>query len=169
MADYWLDSNVFIEGKKGPYGFDIAPRFWKLIDEMSQAVRLMCPVSVYDELLKGQDDLVAWAMERRETGLFVEPNSVVQSTFSQIIAYVSANYPDTKATRRFLDGADPWVIAHAYVEGAKVVSLETREGRNSTVVKIPNVCGGFDPYRQVVVISTYQMLLELGESWGANG
>ena len=34
MPEYWLDSNIFIEGKKGPYGFDIAPRFWVLIDEL---------------------------------------------------------------------------------------------------------------------------------------
>ena len=32
MVDYWLDSSVFIEGMKGPYGFDLAPRFWTVLD-----------------------------------------------------------------------------------------------------------------------------------------
>ena len=34
---------MFIEGMKGPYGFDIAPRFWELIDEMIEVGRIACP------------------------------------------------------------------------------------------------------------------------------
>ncbi len=81
MVDYWLDSNVFIEGEKGPYGFDIAPRFWNMLDELIDADIVSCPALVYSELPDVQDDLSTWAKERRRKSLFVEPSAEVQRTF----------------------------------------------------------------------------------------
>ena len=165
MPDYWLDSNVFIEGKKGPYSFDIAPRFWSLIDELTDAGRISCPVRVYEELLDGQDDLSDWAKARRPSGLFLEPSTAVQEAFRDITAYVNANYPATNATRRFLDRADPWVIAHAIAEGSAVVTMEIAVPSNVQKVKIPNVCNHSN--FNVQCVNTYQMLRELGVSWGS--
>ena len=161
MADYWLDSNVFIEGKKGPYGFDIAPRFWMIIDELTENSLIACPMRVCDELLDGQDDLSAWAQARRGSGLFEEPEVPVQEAFREVIQHVTLRYPDNQARRRFLNRADPWVIAHAIVQGGTVVSLEGRDPDSSQQVKIPNVCEHFN----VPVGNTYQMLRELGVSW----
>ena len=161
MPEYWLDSNIFIEGKKGPYGFDIAPRFWVLVDELVAEGRISCPMRVYDELLDGQDDLEAWAQERRESGLFLEPEAAVQETFAQIAGYVQASYPNTNATQRFLGRADPWVIAHAIVEGSAVVTMEIAVQPNVQKVKIPNVCSHFN----APCVNTYQMLRELGVRW----
>ena len=163
MPDHWLDSNIFIEGKKGPYGFDIAPRFWALIDELVAEGRISCPVRVYEELQDGQDDLAAWAQERRESGLFVEPGVAVQEAFGQIVEYVQASYPNTNATRRFLNRADPWVVAHAVGEGGTVVTMELAVPPNVQKVKIPNVCCHF----KVTCVNTYQMLRELGVRWNA--
>ena len=161
MPDYWLDSNVFIEGKKGPYGFDIAPRFWDLLDELTDNGRISCPTRVCGELLEGQDDLAGWAQERRTSGLFVEPDAQVQDAFRQVVAYVMEQYPDNQARRRFLDRADPWVIAHAIANGGTVVSLEGKDPPASQQVKIPNVCDHFS----VPSVNTYQMLRDLGVSW----
>ena len=163
MVEYWLDSNVFIEGEKGPYGFDIAPRFWNVLDDLIIAHRVSCPVLVYDELQNVQDDLSTWAKECRRTNLFVEPSEAVQRTFQGVITYVMQRYPDNQSRRRFLDRADPWVIAHAIAQGGAVVSLEGRAPDTSTKVKIPNVCSHFN----VTCINTYEMLRELGESWNA--
>ena len=163
MPDYWLDSNIFIEGKKGPYGFDIAPRFWKLIDELVVEGQISCPMRVYHEMLDVQDDLAAWAQERRESGLFLEPEAAVQENFAQIARYVQASYPNTNATQRFLDRADPWVIAHATEAGSAVVTMEIAVQPNVQKVKIPNVCDHFD----VPCVNTYQMLRELGVRWNS--
>ena len=97
MVDYWLDSNVFIEGRKGPYGFDIAPRFWDILDELIRDSRISCPILVYDELQSVQDDLSGWARERRRSGLFVEPSEAVQRTFRRVAAYVTQRYPDNQS------------------------------------------------------------------------
>lgn len=161
MVDYWLDSNVFIEGKKGPYGFDIAPRFWTMIDELIADNRVACPAMVYRELLDTQDDLADWTQNRRESGLFVQPNTDVQESYRAVVEYVMQHYPDNQARRRFLNRADPWVIAHALTRGGTVVTLEMRAPNNSQQVKIPNVCNQFN----VRSINTYDMLRELGVSW----
>ena len=163
MPDYWLDSNVFIEGRKGPYGFDIAPRFWSLIDELIADGRISCSVKVYDELLNGQDDLADWTRDRRRVGLFTEPDIPVQEAFREVAAYVEHHYPDNQARSRFLDRADPWIIAHAIAHGGSVVTLESRVPDASQQVKIPNVCEHF----HVPYVNTYQMLRELGVSWNA--
>ena len=60
-----------------------------------------------------------------------------------------------------MDGADPWVIAHAIAHGGVVVTFEARAPVNSQQVKIPNVCQHF----HMRCITTYQMLRELGVSW----
>ena len=47
---------MFIEGMKGPYGFDIAPRFWELIDEMIEVGRIACPTRVLRACLQSFED-----------------------------------------------------------------------------------------------------------------
>ena len=163
MPDYWLDSNVFIEGRKGPYGFDIAPRFWAVIDEMVAVGRVSSSTLVYHELADVQDELAEWAGERRTSGIFVEPDTLVQAGFQQIVEYVNSHYTNVNQVARFLDKADPWVIAQAVADGSAVVTLETEVPANSQKVKIPNVCNQFNARH----INTYQMLRELGVSWNA--
>lgn len=161
MVDYWLDSNVFIEGEKGPYGFNLAPRFWIIVKEMSNDGLLACPSMVYAELHDAQDDLSNWARERKKTGMFIEPDVAVQQEFQKICTYVMERYPDNQPRRRFLDRADPWIIAHALVHGGKVVTHEQRNPETSSKVKIPNVCAHFG----VHCIDIYQMLRDQGVSW----
>ena len=70
-------------------------------------------------------------------------------------------YPDNQARRRFLSGADPWLLAHAMVYGGAVVTLEQRVKDDSKQAKIPNVGDNF----RVQSMTTYGMLRELGISW----
>ena len=51
---------------KGPYGFDLAPQFWIVLEEMSNRYLLARPRMVYDELSDAQDDLASWAQERKK-------------------------------------------------------------------------------------------------------
>lgn len=85
----------------------------------------------------------------------------MQEAYRDVVAHVVQRYPDNQARRRFLDRADPWVIAHAIAEGGAVVTLEMRDPEISQQVKIPNVCDQLN----VRSINTYQMLRELGVSW----
>ena len=162
MPEFWIDTNVLIEVRNGPYGFDIAPGFWTALDELSNRGQIRMSSLVYDELVAGvQDDLALWIKERRHNGLVVEPTATVQAALREIADYVNGNFAVSRAAS-FLRGADPWVIAHALVTDGVVVTQEARVPANSTKVKIPNVCTVF----RVRSINTYRMLRELGVSLG---
>jgi predicted nucleic acid-binding protein len=160
MVLYCLDSNVFIESKNGPYGFDIVPGFWEWIDRMVQNGQVYSTVTVYDELTEGNDELAEWAKARRYSGLFVDHDNRVQSTFQAIANHVATNY-ERHHSDTFLDGADPWVIAQAHVDNAIVVTREAAVNTYSKKVMIPNVCNVFD----VECIDTFAMLRNTGASF----
>ena len=154
MRRYCLDANIFIQAKNGPYGFDIVPAFWALLDREFSNEVIFSSRMVYEELSVGGDELASWVQQRRN--FFIQPNQEVQKTFQSIANYVSQNYPNHQA-QLFLGGADPWVIAHAKMEKAVVVTHEVLVPTTSTKVKIPNICRQFD----VEYMNPYQMLREL--------
>lgn len=161
MADYWLDSDSFITPKNGPYGFDIAPGFWKVLEQKAVEGVICSSTFVYHELVnESDDDLAEWAKLQRQSGspLFVEPDEAVQAMFRDIADYVRRTYDESQA-KLFLDGADPWVIAHAKTYGGKVVTFE-RGAPHSKKVKIPDVCAYFN----VECTDTYRMVRSLGVS-----
>ena len=172
MPDDWLDSNVFIEGKKGPYSFDIAPRFWSLVDELTDAGRISCPVRVYEELLDGQDDLSDWAKARRPSGLFLEPSTAVQEAFRHITACVNA---PLVSIRRFVPTRPtPWENEKALVrhrlnltvrdgvtarrvmfEGTRAVGIEAESGGDVFIIEGDEIvlCAGGIASPQLLMLS----------------
>ncbi|HEV2352112.1 MAG TPA: DUF4411 family protein [Terriglobia bacterium] len=160
MQRFWLDANVLIEAHRKYYSFDLAPAFWAVIKEQGQKDVIKIPSEVFRELTEGQDELAEWAKEHRDGGLFVEPDDQVQEEFREIASFVAGTYVEAEANE-FLDGADPWVIAHAKRDMATVVTVETLVGPNSLRVKIPNICREFN----VEYIDTFKMLRELEVSF----
>jgi hypothetical protein len=159
LKKHCLDSNVFIEAKNGPYSFDIAPAFWSVLDEELRAGRIFSVRNVYEELMKQSDNLKLWAQSRKQYGLAVPPNAETQRRYREIVSYVYARFPQQHADF-FLSGADPWVIAQAWVDACIVVTQESRAPANTQKPKVPNVSRHFGvPY-----INTYGMLRELGRS-----
>jgi hypothetical protein len=160
VANYWLDSTVFIEAKNGAYGFDIVPGFWEWIEQQSAAKVLSSSTLVHDELVEGNDQLARWTKERKDSGLFVVPNETVQKVMTDIADFVSASYDGANATL-FLEGADAWTIAHAAIDGAVVVTHEKLVGPNCRKAKIPNVAKQFG----VKCVTPYEMLRALKASF----
>ena len=156
MSKYCLDSNVFIQAKNGPYGFDIVPAFWDWIDLQVQQDNLITSSEVYKEILDGEDELSDWFKYRKDSELFITPNIKVQEIYQNIADYVSANY-EVAHYQPFLTKADPWVIALAKHFEAVVVTLEVLVSPASKQVKIPNICKQFG----LKYINTYQMLRDL--------
>lgn len=160
MPEFWLDSNTFIEANKGPYGFDIAPGFWLLIEQKAEESVVSSSSLVFDELVNDfEDDLADWAKTRKDSNLFADPDELVQESFRLIAEYVNANYEQNQAFV-FLGGADPWLIAHALAYGGQVVTQEVKVSASSKKVKIPNVAEVFG----VGCLNTYQMIRQLGAS-----
>jgi hypothetical protein len=139
MADYWLDADIFIRSKNEAYGFDLAPGFWKLIDQKAKEGIIASSIVVYRELIKGNDYLAEWARQRENSGLFIIPNEKVQDQNKLIVNYVNRTYAPHKV-QQFLKGADPWIIAHAKIDGGEVVTFETHVGGD---IKIPDIADKF--------------------------
>lgn len=138
---YCLDANIFIQAKNFYYHFDICPGFWDWLDQQTGNVGSIIPVC--EELVAGNDELKPWAKDRKETGFFADnTDPAVQEVFGTIAEYVVSHYESHQAGK-FLDGADPWLIAYARVQDCTVVTSEIF-APGAKKVKIPNICKEFE-------------------------
>jgi hypothetical protein len=154
---YWVDADVYIQAKNGPYGFDFAKPFWKWIEQCNTDSIIHSPMTVYDELAAGDDELSEWAKDMRDNGLFVEADKSVQSVFKPVADFVTAKYKPSKYVK-FLAGADPWIVAHAKESKGTVVTHEKRISPNCLWPKIPNLCDQFS----VKCLNIYDLIRLLG-------
>ena len=161
MPEFWIDSDSLIESKKGPYAFDIAPGFWKFLEQKISEETIASSVTVYNELedYGAEDDLLQWAKQQKDAGFFITPDPLVQTLFRQIADYVNNTYPQHQASK-FLDDADPWIIAHAKAYGGRVVTFE-KSAPNSQKPKIPDICHHFEMEE---CLNLYEMVRKLGMS-----
>jgi hypothetical protein len=155
---HWIDANVLITAKDGPFRFSINPGFWAMIDEQSNAGVIRVPKMVYDEIVNNghpEDDLTKWVKVRRTSGLFVPATPSVQKKFTTVADHINANYEQHHAVA-FLAVADPWLIAHASESNGVVVTFESRQ-LGAKKVKIPNACAELN----IPFINPYDMLEQL--------
>lgn len=157
MLIHWLDADVYIQAKNGPYPFDMIPGFWVFLAEQLELGNIRSPKMVYDELTDGNDILASWCKNRRNKGICVKADKTVQDCFRKITNHV---YDKHKYKPRhagvFLQGGDGWVIAHAMATNGVVVTQES-EKTKKTKVKVPTVCKEFG----IKCINTYEMLAQL--------
>lgn len=152
---YCLDSNTLIEAKNVHYAMDFCPAFWTMITQKSHSGNIFSIDLVRNELIKGNDELVTWVKE--QTNLFVETSdNETQEVFIEIVNYVNDNYSEIEASK-FLDVADPWLIAKCKTMGATLVTKEVL-AKGARRVKIPNICEVFD----VKYMQTHQMIRDIG-------
>lgn len=130
------------------------PGFWEWIDS-SYAVGKVASISmVYKEIIEYGDDLSKWAKQRPEQFLAVDDLDT-QKFFGEIAEYVMAlELPKDNEKIRFLEGADPWLIAKAATSGFTIVTHEVPVPDNSQKIKIPNVCRNF----KIPYISSFDLL-----------
>ena len=62
---YLRDTNVFIQGRKLYYGFDICPGFWDWLDRETATCNVRSVEQVGRELEAGTDVLSTWRSARR--------------------------------------------------------------------------------------------------------
>lgn len=143
---YVLDANVYMEAFQHYYAPDLAPGFWDYLRYLALEGRIYSPIEVFEEIKKREDELTQWAKAIANV-LFREPDDDVIRYFQHVADRVRRDYEPYHA-EVFLDGADPWVIAHAWAKRDIVVTHENRKDihwdkkrrKITTKVKIPNVC-----------------------------
>ena len=63
---YLVDANVLIEAKNRYYAFDIAPGFWKWLNQAHSQGTVFSIEKVGEELGRGNDELADWAKKHRD-------------------------------------------------------------------------------------------------------
>ncbi|HMH44381.1 MAG TPA: DUF4411 family protein [Pyrinomonadaceae bacterium] len=160
MTVYWLDADACIHAKDerhGAFPFSRMQKFWNYLSHQVDLGVVKAPKMVYDEITKGNDALAEWFRDREDRGLCENPNDAVWNCVTQVNNLVVQKYGDRKA-RRFLTGADPFVLAHAMAMGDEgiVVSHESTREQNA-IVKIPTVCAALN----IQQVSIFTMLNQL--------
>ena len=125
-----------INGWRKRYPITVFPSLWETLAVlMDEGVVFSCD-EVYGELKRQKDELLEWAKGRR--GAFERPTEEVLSQ----LATVMSRFPNFAAQGGSGNHADPFVIAHAQVADAVVVTDEewAERQRPTKPPKIPNVC-----------------------------
>ena len=130
MKKYCLDTNVFIEPWNRYYSPKFTKGYWSILHQLTKKEVIFSPMEVKRELEKVSDELSQWIKNK---AFFKEPNEQIQVYLKQIMK----KYPRLVDATRGRSIADPWVIAHAQLENAVVVTTEQPAPKKT---KIPDVC-----------------------------
>lgn len=135
---YCLDANVLIQAWQKYYSPDLCPEYWESLNKLGELGIIFIPAAVSEEIMRTEDDLSDWLKNSKIP--IIEINEQVTRGLQNIYSSDPKHkflVDNTKA--RSL--ADPWLIAHAIVENATVVTKEEKITQsNSKKIKIPNVC-----------------------------
>ncbi|RAJ92939.1 DUF4411 family protein [Aliidiomarina maris] len=144
---YLLDANSFIQAKNLHYRMRVVPGFWDWLVKPHDGVILESIDHVYAELTKhtgSPDELHGWAQSHKH--FFRASNDLTtQQVYARIANHVALQQAYSQAEiKRFLRGADPWLIATAKNLSATIVTHEVVVPANSSKIKIPNVAREFE-------------------------
>ena len=129
---YSIDSSSLIHAWHRAYRRKNFRTFWAHLEDLIDEGRLKASIEVLDELKKKDDDVYAWAKQRKES-LFVELDDPTQDA----VVYLMETYERLVDTAKGKSGGDPFVIGLALAgEPRLVVVTEEEAGK----VRIPDVC-----------------------------
>jgi len=152
---YCLDANVLIQAWQKYYNPKFCPDYWKILTELGKNGKIFIPESVYEEIVRTEDNLSKWLKESKIpiTKISEQVTICLQKIYAADPTH--KNLVDNTKARSL---ADPWVIAHALHENATVVTKEEKvTALNAKRIKIPNVCDNMG----IRWINDFQFIVEL--------
>jgi hypothetical protein len=155
-AKYWLDADVFIQASRKWYKFERVPEFWGFIDKQLQAGAIRCPQAIFDDIVKGTDQLAQWVKSRKQNGLCVPLSDGVFAAYAVVANHIDASIHRQYQKDEFLSASDGWLIAYAMDSNATVVTQESSSRKRK--IRIPTVCSDL----KVGYTDTFKMLDDLG-------
>ncbi|MDL2287634.1 DUF4411 family protein [Eubacteriales bacterium OttesenSCG-928-G02] len=161
---YLVDANSFITPYKEYYQFDMAKSFWNFLEELIAKEVIVVARKVYDEVLKGTDDLSEW-MKQFSLCCIDHRLPEVLENYKKVLGHIQeqTTYYTPKALAEWSDNskADAWLVAIAMANGYTVITFE-RPNRSlgtspSGHPKIPDICAKFG----VPCINLFEMMKRL--------
>lgn len=132
---YCVDTSSLLHAGTRAYPPKRFPALWASIEELIEGGRMVASIEVLNELHKKDDDICAWAKERKET-LFREIDDDVQAAVIEVMR----KYPRLVDTKTGKSGGDPFVIAQAMVLGPSCCVVTEEDPGTEKSPKIPYVC-----------------------------
>jgi len=152
---FLVDANVLIEAKNRYYAFDIAPGFWRWLENAHSRGSVCSIERVREELLEKDDELSRWARGHRD--FFFPLDDRAAQVFSKLSAWAQSQKFTDDARSAFAEGtADFMLVAHASAHFCTVVTHEKAGTGSRKRVKIPDACAALD----VPCVDTFDMLRE---------
>ncbi len=133
MVTYCIDTSALIEAWQVDYPLEHFPGFWKRMEDLIAAGRLIAPEEVLRETKKRSDELHTWLNAHKE--MFRELREEIQAEAAKILA----RFPRLVGERKLRTSADPFVIALARVADLQIVTDEKPTG-SLRRPNIPDVC-----------------------------
>lgn len=154
---YLLDANVFIQAKNLHYGFDFCPAFWDWLIRKNNEEIVFSIEAVYDELIRGNDDLSKWAKQLKlnHNNFFLTPDELTVSKFPDVSKWANDPELDYKPTAisEFLSVGDYYLVCHGFGHKMTVVTHEI-PSPSKKKIKIPDACKALG----ISFISPFEML-----------
>ncbi len=144
---YLFDTSVFINSWHKYYPPSVFITYWQFLDQLIDAEAVVSCWEVYKEIERQRDNLFDWCKDRK--AIFEKPS---EETTIEMVSLMN-KYPNFAAVGGSKNAADPWVIAHAKLRGAIVVTDEhfAEKQRPTKPPKIPNVCDELGVQRRTIV------------------
>ena len=122
---FLLNANAFIEASRLYYGFDIAPGFWRWLEDPLLAGQVASMQVIRDEVTAGSGPLVVWA-KSLPSDFWLQETADTVSALTGLSAWaMDPNRPYSQAAvNEFLGSADLRLVAHAAAIGATVVTSD---------------------------------------------
>lgn len=135
LVAYCIDTSSLLHAWFRAYPPKRFSSLWSALDKLIDEGRLLASIEVFHELKKKDDDVFAWAKDRKDT-LFREIDDAVQDEVVRIMQL----YPKLVDTGKGKSGGDPFVIAQALASTPRLVVITQEAGGSADKPKIPFVC-----------------------------
>ena len=146
---FLLDSNVFMTPSRSYYPFDFAQGFWRQMKTAISSDNVVILDVVYNEIMKGKDDLAEWFKDAVVSQLRVQDDGIIRE-YANVQNYISTcNLYKSQAVAEWAkrDIADPWLIATAVAKNYAIITLEIHGNpqpqQKAKSIKIPDVADRF--------------------------
>lgn len=159
---FLVDANVLIEAKDRYYAFDLAPGFWAWLDRAHQQ-SLACSIdAVRAELLRGDDDLAEWAVDR--SPFFRPIDQATTRHFGTLTNWATSRSFTQAALTNFTgNNTDYLLVAYAREHQHIVVTHERSQPNARARILIPDACQAMG----VSTTDTFHMLRKSGAQFGS--
>ncbi|MBQ9527204.1 MAG: DUF4411 family protein [Fretibacterium sp.] len=167
---YLLDANILIAPSNSYYSFELAPGFWPQMKKAILADNVLVPDVVYDEIIKGKDNVISWLKEIDGFNPISTKTTSILRAYGDVQNYISdCGLYQRRGIDEWanVDVADPWLIAAAMEQNATIITFETPQmnasskGQVFKKVKIPDVANHFGiPYNDL-----FYFMREMGIRW----